>query len=365
MALGMVRNPDRVYETLEQLPESLDHKLLRLRTRGLALARINPKTLQWLLQRLGDFITSKKPEEAYYFTAVVRAFAQTRGETLDAVALSIAAYLDSDDNPSVRRSAAYALGNIGSEHAVDALLKSLLKDQDSSVRQRAALALGSAGSERACDTLLKALLEDQDNSVQVSALYALGSFGPERMNDVLSKAWLEDQDNSVLFRVANVLASTDSEHAAYVRKTLLEDQKSSVRGRAVGALRKALLKDQKSSVQGNEANSEGSMGLEQVVDPLLKALIEDQGAYAAWHPADVLGNIAAEKFAAGLMLALSSKEKSVRRKAAEVVGYYVNEACLAELERLAATDESDEVKEAARAAVEKVKHKLRYFDKEP
>lgn len=33
--------------------------------------------------------------------AIVRAFAQTRGETLDAVALSIAAYLDSDDNPSV------------------------------------------------------------------------------------------------------------------------------------------------------------------------------------------------------------------------------------------------------------------------
>jgi hypothetical protein len=31
------------------------------------------------------------------------------------------------------------------------------------------------------------------------------------------------------------------------------------------------------------------------------------------------------------------------------------------LERLAATGESDEVKEAARAAVEKVKRKLRYF----
>lgn len=61
------------------------------------------------------------------------------------------------------------------------------------------------------------------------------------------------------------------------------------------------------------------------------------------------------------MLALGNEKKSVRRKAAEVVGYYVNETCLAELERLAATDESDEVKEAARAAVEKVKRKLRYF----
>lgn len=61
------------------------------------------------------------------------------------------------------------------------------------------------------------------------------------------------------------------------------------------------------------------------------------------------------------MLALGNEKKSVRRKAVEVVGYYVNEACLAELERLATTDESDEVKEVAHAAVEKVKRKLRYF----
>jgi len=80
--------------------------------------------------------------------------------------------------------------------------------------------------------------------------------------------------------------------------------------------------------------------------------------------AEALGRIAAEKadkFAAGLILALGNEKKSVRRKAAEVVGYYVNEACLAELERLAATYWPSEVKHAAREAVEKVKRKLRYF----
>jgi HEAT repeat protein len=112
----------------------------------------------------------------------------------------------------------------------------------------------------------------------------------------------------------------------------------------------------------------GSIGSERAVDALLKALLEDQESYIRGNAAEALGSIAADKaeiFAAGLMLALGNKKNSVRRKAAEVVGYYVNEPCLTELERLATTDESGEVKEAARAAVEKVKLKLRYFDKEP
>jgi HEAT repeat protein len=253
MALGMVRNPDRMYETLEQLPESLDHKMLRLRARGLASAKVKPQTLQKLLLRLDDFITSAKPEETPYFDSVVRAFAQARGEALDAVALGVAARLDSANDSDVRWRAVYALGSIGSERAVDALLKALLEDKKSDVRGSAASALGSIGSERAVDALLKALLEDQKSDVRGRSAYALGSTAADK----------------------------------------------------------------------------------------------------------------AEKFAAGFMLALDNKNKSVRRKAAEVVGYYAKEPCLTELERLAATDESDEVKEAARTAVEKVKYKLRYFDKEP
>lgn len=221
MALGMVRNPDRMYETLEQLPESLDHKLLRLRARGLASAKVKPQPLQKMLQRLDDFITSPKPEETPYIYFVVRAFAQARGEALDAVALGIAARLDSSNASSVRGRAAGALGRSGSERAVDALLKALLEAQDSYVRWRAAEALGSIAADKT------------------------------------------------------------------------------------------------------------------------------------------------ENFAAGLMLALDNKKNSVRRKAAAAAGYYVKKRCLTELERLAATDESDEVKEAARAAVGKVKYMLRYFDKEP
>lgn len=112
------------------------------------------------------------------------------------------------------------------------------------------------------------------------------------------------------------------------------------------------------------ADAQGSIHSERDVDALLNALLEAQDPFVQSRAADALGSIAAdetEKFTAGLMLALGSEKNSVRRKAAEVVGYYAGEPCLGELERLAATDRSDEVKEAVRAAVEKVKHKLRYF----
>ena len=58
------------------------------------------------------------------------------------------------------RSAAGALGEIGSEKAVDALIKAL-NDQDSYVRSTAADALGKIGSEKAIDALVNAL-NDQD-----------------------------------------------------------------------------------------------------------------------------------------------------------------------------------------------------------
>jgi len=123
-----------------------------------------------------------------------------------------------------------------------------------------------------------------------------------------------------------------------------------------------------SSVRWRAAEALGGIGSERAVDALLKALLEDQNSYVRGRAASALGSIAsdkAENFAAGLTPALGNKKKSVRRKAAEVIGYYVKEPSLIELELLAATDESDEVKESARAAVEKVKHKLLYFDNKP
>jgi HEAT repeat protein len=339
IALGRVRNPDRLYETLEQLPESLDHKLLRLRARGLASAKVQPQTLQRLLHRLDDFITSEKTEEAHYFDAVVQAFAQARGEALDAVALGVAARLDSANNSSVRGSVAQVLGSFGSDRAVDALLKALLEDQESRVRWRAASALGSIGSERAVDALLKALLEDQESDVRWRAAEALGSIGSERAVDALLNALLEDQESFVQESAAKALGSIGSERAVgSLFKALLEVQESGIRGhaaealgsigseRAVDALLKALLEDQGSSVRWRAAQALGSIGSERAVDGLLKALLEDQGSSVRWSAAEALGSIGSERAVDAMLKALlEDQESGVRGHAAKALGSFGSE----------------------------------------
>jgi HEAT repeat protein len=77
-----------------------------------------------------------------------------------------------DSDSSVRRSAADALGKIGSETVISALIQ-LVEDSDSSVRRRTAKALGKIGSETAIPALLK-LVKDSDSFVRRSAAEALG-----------------------------------------------------------------------------------------------------------------------------------------------------------------------------------------------
>jgi len=92
----------------------------------------------------------------------------------------------------VRWRAAEALGSIGSEKAIEPLLKAMATDKDSSVRGSAAYALGSIGSEKAIEPLLKAMATDKDSSVRWRAAYALGSIGSEKAIEPLKKALTDE-----------------------------------------------------------------------------------------------------------------------------------------------------------------------------
>jgi uncharacterized caspase-like protein len=84
-----------------------------------------------------------------------------------------------DENPSVRRRAAEALGNIGLEITLPALLQTL-QDSDSDVRRSAVEALDKIGSEAAIPGLLK-VLEVQDLKVRSSAAEAIGKISPSNL----------------------------------------------------------------------------------------------------------------------------------------------------------------------------------------
>lgn len=76
-----------------------------------------------------------------------------------------------NEMPSTRCAAAYALGKIGDEHAVDQLAKAL-KDGYFSVRMYAVESLGAIGHEGAIVHLIDAL-EDESLEIRASVVSAL------------------------------------------------------------------------------------------------------------------------------------------------------------------------------------------------
>ena len=88
--------------------------------------------------------------------------------------------------------AALALGRLGSEEAIEPLVKALTTAKESSVRWRAALALGRLGSEKAIEPLVKALTTAEESYVRGAAAHMLGRMGSDRAIETLKQA-LEDE----------------------------------------------------------------------------------------------------------------------------------------------------------------------------
>ena len=94
----------------------------------------------------------------------------------------------------VRGCAADALGKVGTEKAIDALI-AVLEDKDmvKYFRGRAAEALGKIGTEKAIDALIAVLKDkDTDRYLRKDAASALGEIGTEKAIDPLI-AVLEDE----------------------------------------------------------------------------------------------------------------------------------------------------------------------------
>jgi len=87
-------------------------------------------------------------------------------------------------SPLVRKSAATALGDLGDERAVEALIEAL-KDEDNFVRKMAATACGKIRGRKAVEPLIEALADD-DPFVRERATESLGKIGDDRAIDPLN-----------------------------------------------------------------------------------------------------------------------------------------------------------------------------------
>ncbi|MHB0939456.1 MAG: HEAT repeat domain-containing protein [Armatimonadota bacterium] len=138
-----------------------------------------------------------------------------------------------DKNPSIRRAAARALGNIGDSSAVEALLQ-LAKERDRQVRESAISALAAIQDERTAPVMLAAL-RDADADIRSAALgffegRDISAFVPE-----LSRM-LADPDEYVRSRAVDVLAAVRDRRLVPVFIAALHADDETVRGGAAEAL---------------------------------------------------------------------------------------------------------------------------------
>jgi hypothetical protein len=107
-----------------------------------------------------------------------------------------------DDDFYVRLRVAEALGKIGSERAIDALV-AMLQDENSNVRSYTAEALGKIGGERAIKALIPAL-QNQDSSVRSYTAEALGKIGNAKVLSQLWQLWLETSGEDLRNAIATI-----------------------------------------------------------------------------------------------------------------------------------------------------------------
>lgn len=111
-------------------------------------------------------------------------------------------YVDFDSDPRLRRVTMKALGEIGSHDTTNAIAQQL-RAEEPSVRSSAARALGMIGDTRAIDPLETVLEEDAAEFVRGSAAWALAEIGTERAIDIL-----EDYDRDPSFLVESEAKKT-------------------------------------------------------------------------------------------------------------------------------------------------------------
>ncbi|MCU4741818.1 HEAT repeat domain-containing protein [Halobacteria archaeon AArc-m2/3/4] len=138
-----------------------------------ALERMGPQAaLEPMLERAG-----KRDKDAISILGKIAS-----DEPLD----TLLDYVDADSDPLLQKTTFKALGEIGSEDAVQPLANKLVAENDE-VRSQAARSLGLIGDTRAIDPLADVLADDDDDAVRASAAWALNQIGTEAALEAVSQ----------------------------------------------------------------------------------------------------------------------------------------------------------------------------------
>lgn len=261
-------------------------------------------------------------------------------------------YLKHPDS-HIRNSAAEALGYSGSDKAVDGLLEALNNSKpeshkhsrkqemtaldtipdlfgDSELRKVAAWALGRIGSDKAINALLKAL-DNTEPEMRTDAAEALGYIGSKKAISASYKA-LNDSNFWVRWRSARALGDIGSdkgitvlieasEHSNWiVRKRAAEALANIKSNQSIDALIKAL-DDPEPEVRENAATALGNISADKAIDALIKAY-DKADVDLAWRVVEALGSIRADSGISILLEAVQHSHSYVRGHAAYSLGRF-------------------------------------------
>jgi HEAT repeat protein len=239
------------------------------------------------------------------------------------------------EDSDVRKSAAEALGRIGSDATIPGLVKAL-NDGNSFIARIAAEALGRIGSDSAIPGLVKAL-NHEDSDVRKSAAEALGKIDSDSAIPGLVKA-LNHKDSLVRWVAAKALGKIGSDSAIPELVKALNDENSFVRWVAAKALGKIgsdsaisklvkALSHEDSSVRESVVEVLGKIDSDAAIPGLIEAL-KDENSSAPRIAAEALGRIGSIAAIPGLVQTLNHKDSSVRKSAAEALGKIGSDAAI-------------------------------------
>ena len=197
-----------------------------------------------------------------------------------------------DSDVRVREAAVVAVGHIDSVSSVPALMRVLQNDEAPSVRRVAAWALGQKGAREAGGVLATQLGKESDARVREMIVWALAETRATSATPALSSALQRDADDAVRETAAWALAELGDRSSVEVLGAVIDNDRSSrVRGTAawaIGQLRgngtKApnglikMLKDESDDARLKAAWALGQVGDASAINAIQDALKVDQRA---------------------------------------------------------------------------------------
>lgn len=224
---------------------------------------------------------------------------------------------ENEEDPELRKNCALALGEIRNTEAVDALADALEdKDNETTVREAAAVALSKmteAPDERVVNALVEAF-KDRNLFVRAVAAEAIGKLGAEAIEPLWEGIRYDYESSRLRDAASSALGRMDGTGALEILESHLEDKKWKSRAAAAWII--------------------GELFLEEAVEKLCKILDEDRDLDVRIAAANALGKIGSKKATPYLHRALQDEYIGLRLEVIKALGLIKDRSSIGPLTKL-------------------------------